>query len=612
MAEPRDPRDPRPPPTEDAHPDARDLDARSTAEVVALMNGEDAKVAPAVAAAAPAVARAIDAIAARLRRGGRLLFFGAGTSGRLGVLDAAECPPTFGTPPGLVVGVIAGGETALTRAQEGAEDDRAAGAARVAELRVGPNDALVGISASGRTPFVLAAVAAARAAGAFTVALACNPGSPLAQAAELAIEVVVGPEVIAGSTRLKAGTATKLVLNQLSTGVMVRLGHVQGHRMIDLRPTNAKLRERATRMVAELAGVDAATARAALDAGGGTVRDAVAALQAGARSPATASAPAATSSGWLAGIDGGGTKIAVALAAPVGAGRELPPVRLARSCNLASDFEGAVAAIGEALEVAFAAAGERRQRLAALLVAAAGSGDSAMRSRASERLRAAGVAQQIAIVHDAAPLLAGANRNATGLALLSGTGSFCFGRDASGHCARAGGLGALLGDDGSAYELGRAALRVAAHAADGRAAKLALVRAVFARIGSSEARAIVRFAHEHKTPAQVAELAPLVLDAAAAGDPIAVRLVLRAAGELALMAKTVLRQLTLASGSVPLVLAGGVFDHSALLRRRVVAALQEMGVAAEVLPAADAATGALALARELLAGRLDERNWFPA
>ncbi|MBM4013927.1 MAG: N-acetylmuramic acid 6-phosphate etherase, partial [Planctomycetes bacterium] len=351
MAEPRDPRQAAPPPTEAAHPAAHDLESRPTADLIALMNEEDAKVAPAVAAAAPAIVRAIDAIAPRLRDGGRLLYLGAGTSGRLGVLDASECPPTFDTPPGLVVGVIAGGEGALTRAQEGAEDDRVAGAARVAELAIGPRDAVVGISASGRTPFVLAALEAARTAGAFTVALACNPGSPLAQAAELPIEVVVGPEVVAGSTRLKAGTATKLVLNQLSTGVMVRLGRVQGHRMVDLRPTNEKLRARAARMVAELARVDPATARGALERGG-TVREAVAALQRG--------AGAAPVSGWIAGIDGGGTKTAVALGAPIGADRALPTLRLAQPCNLATDLDGALRSIIDALELAFAAAREPR------------------------------------------------------------------------------------------------------------------------------------------------------------------------------------------------------------------------------------------------------------
>jgi N-acetylmuramic acid 6-phosphate etherase len=607
MAEPRDP-PPSPPPTEAAHPDAHDLEGRPTAELLALMNREDARVTSAVAAAAPSIARAIDAIAERLRDGGRLLYFGAGTSGRLGVLDAAECPPTFGTPPGMVVGVIAGGAAALTRAQEGAEDDQAAGAARVAELAVGARDAVVGISASGRTPFVLGALAAARAAGAFTVALACNPGSDLAAAAELAIEAVVGPEVVAGSTRLKAGTATKLVLNQLSTGVMVRLGRVEGHRMVDLRPTNAKLLERATRMVVELAGVDRARALAAL-AAGRSVREAVAAL----REHATgASSTNASSAGWIAGIDGGGTKTAVALGAPIGADRPLPALRLAQPCNLATDLDAALDSIVEALDLAFAAAGERRAPLAALLVAAAGAGDPQLRARAADRLRRRGIAREVAILHDAAPWLAAATPAATGVVLLSGTGSFCFGRDKAGRCARAGGLGAILGDDGSACELGRAALRLAARAADGRAARLALANAIFERVGSDDPRTIVRHAHARGTPAELAALAPLVLHAAEGGDPIAARLIRRAADELALMAKTVARRLDFRGEALPLVLGGGVFDHGRSLRQGVVAAMRGMGVAADVLPAGDPAAGALMLARELLAGRLAEGNWFPS
>lgn len=597
--------DPSRPITESANPAALHLDDLPTRELVALMNAEDAKVAPAVGLALDSIARAVDAIADRLRGGGRLLYFGAGTSGRLGVLDAAECPPTFGIAPEQVVGVIAGGSSALTRSQEGAEDEVEPARAKVRELAVDARDCVVGISASGRTPYVIAAIETARSAGAFTIALVCNPGSALAQTAELAIEVVPGPELVAGSTRLKAGTATKLVLNLLSTCAMVRLGRVQGHRMIDLRPTNQKLLERATQLVVELSGVGADAARAQLVAQGGSVRAAVDAL---ARNDSGSRA----SLGFIAGIDGGGTKTVIALGAPIGRERSTGPVRIAQPCNLASDFEGALAAIGEAIDVSFAAAGEQRTRLAALVVAAAGSGEAATRARAADRLRAAGVAERIAIVHDAAPLLVAATRDAVGIVLISGTGSFCFGRDATGLAARAGGLGALLGDDGSAYELGRAALKAAARAADGRAAKLALVRAVFDAVGSSEARAIVRFSFDHSAPARIAELAPLVLAAADEGDPIAEKLVARAASELALMAKTVARRLSFGTAPVPLVLAGGVFDHSAGLRRRVVAALQEMGVATAVLPSGEAAVGALTLARNLLAGRMVEWNWFPS
>lgn len=607
--------DPNRPVTEAAHPGAARLDELPTRALVELMNDEDARVAPAVRGELDAIAQAIDAIAARLCDGGRLFYVGAGTSGRLGVLDASECPPTFGTPPELVQGLIAGGEAALTRAREGAEDAEEPAREELRARGLAARDAVVGISASGTTPFVLAALGHARALGALTVALSCNRDTPLARAAAIAIAPVVGPEVVAGSTRLKAGTATKLVLNLLSTGVMVRLGRVQGHHMVDLRATNQKLRERAERMVAELCNVSRERARELLAAHGNSVRAAVAAEQGGAaRSANGASAPAAAlhgaASGWIAGVDGGGSKTAIALAAPVGSERAVAPLRLAQPCNFASDFEGALAAVEEALAVASAASDRPNAPLAALVVAAAGTGDPQLRARAIERLRARGVAERVALLHDAAPLLMASAPDAAGIALLSGTGSFAFGRDRAGATARAGGLGALLGDDGSAYELGRAALRAAARAADGRGAKLALVRAVFAAVGSEEARAIVRYAWEMRSPARIAELAPLVTQAADAGDPTAQRLVERAANELALMAKTVARALAW-KGPLPLLLSGGVFDHAPTLRRGVVAALQGMGVAVEVLPVGDPALGALALARELQAGRLDAARWFP-
>jgi N-acetylmuramic acid 6-phosphate etherase len=251
------------------------IDSGSTLQVVSLLHAADSTVPAAVTPALPAIAAAVDAIADRLRAGGRLVYVGAGTSGRLATLDAAECPPTFGTPPGMVQALIAGGPDALTHAVEGAEDDAEAGAADVAAAGIGPADAVVGIAASGRTPYVLAAVAAARSRGAVTAGISCNDPAPLLDAVDLPIAVVTGPEPIAGSTRLKAGTAQKLVLNLLSTGAMIRLGKVHGNRMVDVRVTNAKLRTRAIGIVADLADVDAVTAETLLDAADLEVRTAV-------------------------------------------------------------------------------------------------------------------------------------------------------------------------------------------------------------------------------------------------------------------------------------------------------------------------------------------------
>jgi N-acetylmuramic acid 6-phosphate etherase len=256
------------------NPKATALGGMTAIQIAALMNDEDASVAESLRNALPDIARAADAIAAAFARGGRLRYVGAGTSGRLGVLDASEAPPTFGVDPDLVHGVIAGGDAALRRSIEGAEDDPAAGERDIAAV-VKRGDIVVGLSASGTAPYVVAAMAKAGALGATTVCVTAVPGSALAAAVELPIVVDVGPEIVAGSSRLKAGTATKLVLNMLSTIAMIRSGRTKGDLMIDLRPTNAKLRARAVRMVRDELGVDEATARAKLEAADWSVRGAI-------------------------------------------------------------------------------------------------------------------------------------------------------------------------------------------------------------------------------------------------------------------------------------------------------------------------------------------------
>jgi N-acetylmuramic acid 6-phosphate etherase len=259
------------------------IDLAPTQELVRLMNEDDAQVPVAVAAARRAIADAIDAVAARLAAGGRLVYVGAGTAGRLGVLDASEAIPTFGTEPGRVVGVLAGGSIALSQAVEEVEDDREAGARDLQLLGIGPLDAVVGISASGRTPFVLGAVAYARGRGSATIGLSCNPGAMLSALVDHPIEVVVGPEFIAGSTRLKAGTAQKLVLNMISTIAMVKLGKTFGNLMVDARATNEKLRVRAVRIVAQAANVANADAESALSDAGDDIRLAILILLSGLR-----------------------------------------------------------------------------------------------------------------------------------------------------------------------------------------------------------------------------------------------------------------------------------------------------------------------------------------
>ena len=261
--------------TEARNPASERLDELSTLEMVELINAEDATVAGAVAAELAHVARAIDAVVERFGRGGRMFYAGAGTSGRLGVLDASECPPTFSVSADLVQGLIAGGDAALRLSSEHSEDSREEGARDVKAAGFGAGDVLVGIAASGRTPYVLGAVDYAKGLGALTVGLSCVPGSLLAQAAEIAITPATGAEVLTGSTRMKAGTATKMVLNMLSTGVMVRTGATFGNLMVNVRPTNAKLVDRAERIIASALGSDGETAARLLAESGMDVKAAI-------------------------------------------------------------------------------------------------------------------------------------------------------------------------------------------------------------------------------------------------------------------------------------------------------------------------------------------------
>jgi len=262
--------------TERRNPNTRDIDVASPLELVDLIAGEDAGVPAAVSAEREAIARAVAFVEDAFRRGGRLLYVGAGTSGRLGVLDAAECPPTFGTPPEMVVGIIAGGARALLRAVEGAEDDVNAGIAAMDDHQVSAQDVVIGIAASGTTPYVRAALGRAQALGARTGLVACaEPPALLRNTCDVCIVVLVGPEVVTGSTRMKAGTATKLVLNTITTGAMIRLGKTYGNLMVDLRASNAKLEDRSHRIVMEATGLGREAATEVLERADGRVKTAI-------------------------------------------------------------------------------------------------------------------------------------------------------------------------------------------------------------------------------------------------------------------------------------------------------------------------------------------------
>lgn len=261
--------------TEQPNPASEGIDGLATEEILRVFNAEDMKVAASVTPEIPNIARLVEAATAAIGNGGRLIYIGAGTSGRLGVLDASECPPTFNVPPEMVQGVIAGGESALMHSAEGAEDDPVQGERDILAFGFSAKDVLVGIAASGRTPYVLGAIAAARRMGATTAGISCTPGSELARTVDIAITPLPGPEVIAGSTRLKAGTATKLVLNMISSATMIRLGYVFGNLMVNVQPTNEKLVDRARRIIATAAGISYERAAELLEASGGTVRTAI-------------------------------------------------------------------------------------------------------------------------------------------------------------------------------------------------------------------------------------------------------------------------------------------------------------------------------------------------
>jgi N-acetylmuramic acid 6-phosphate etherase len=267
--------------TEGRNQESSNLDTMSAFEIVEIINNQDALVAQAIKAEIPSIARAVEEIVERFKRGGRLIYIGAGTSGRLGVLDASECPPTFNTPPSMVIGIIAGGEVALTSAVEEAEDNAELGKQDLLKVQLNANDAVVGITASGRTPYVLGALEYARSCGAFTIGLTCNKATPLEALAHLTLAPVTGPEVVSGSTRLKAGTAQKMALNMLSTAAMTLMGKTYGNLMVDVRVSNAKLRRRAVRIVIDCTGLSEVEASTLLERCNGETKVAIVAALAG-------------------------------------------------------------------------------------------------------------------------------------------------------------------------------------------------------------------------------------------------------------------------------------------------------------------------------------------
>jgi N-acetylmuramic acid 6-phosphate etherase len=612
--------------TEARNPASLKLDELTPLGLVRLMNAEDSRVIPAVASQENAIAQAIEIIAERLRNGGRLIYIGAGTSGRLGVLDATECPPTFNTPPELVVGLIAGGPSALTRAVEGAEDRPESGTRDLAALGFSAKDVLVGIATSGRTPYVLGAVAYARNRGAFTIGLSCNPDSELSRAVDLPITPVVGPEVLSGSTRLKAGTATKLVLNMLTTGAMVRLGKTFGNLMVDLRATNSKLRARTNRIVRQLAGLDLEQADELLARCNGELKTALVAQLAtltpdeararlqtadgqvgkalGARSVRSrAEMPALTSSGaqnLLLGIDGGGTSTVALLAQrePFGGWRILGRGE-AGPCNThAVGTERAFAALDTAIHQAFAAAQLVREPVASACLGLAGAGRPDDGTLVRNWARDAALAARVEITNDAALLLAAGTPSGWGLALVAGTGSIAYARSPEGRTARAGGWGYLLGDEGSGYAIALAAVQAVARAADRRGPETILTERILDAMKLGQAQELIPAVYRGGWDrAALAGMAPLVLNAAASGDAVAGEIVRSSAEELARTAVAAVRRLALDHNPIPIALTGGVILSTTTYREQVLQSMRAHGLQTDpVTLVTEPAEGALRLA----------------
>ena len=607
--------------TEARNPASAELDELNPLQLVRLMSAEDAKVIPAVAAQSEAIAKAVEVIAERLKAGGRLVYIGAGTSGRLGVLDASECPPTFNVPQGLVVGVIAGGTSALTRAVEGAEDHPEYAVSDLSAVSLSSKDVLVGIATSGRTPYVLAAVDYARQLGAFTIGLSCNPDSDIIPRVDLAITPVVGPEILSGSTRLKAGTATKLVLNALSTGAMVRLGKTYGNLMVDMRATNEKLRHRTNRIVRETTGLDhnaadelldrcgrelktalvsqlasisAEEARERLRKANGRVRDAVGT---NGKANGHVHANGNGTEELVLGVDGGGTRTVAFLATRresgwtvLGRGEAGPSNRQAVGTS------AALAALDEATGQAFAAAGRKRCAVNAACLGLAGAGRPGDQEIVREWAARAHLAASVQVIEDAALLLAAGTPDGWGVAVVAGTGSMAFSRSADGRTARSGGWGPLLGDEGSGYAIALAGLRAATRAADGRAPVTLLTDRLLAAYGLARPEEFIGAVYRGGDRAALAALAPVVLEAAEAGDAAAEEIIREAAAELASATAAAARQLDLGA-TFPVAVAGGLLVASTGYRERFLAALTARGLTANpVALVTDPAEGAVRLA----------------
>lgn len=569
--------------TEGRNPRTLALDVLDLEDALALMNAEDAAVPGAVREQIPAIAAAVRLLERALRGGGRVFYVGAGTSGRLGLLDAAECPPTFGTDPEQVQALMAGGGEAAGRAKEGAEDDAAAGRADLVSRGVTARDAVVGLAASGRTPYVVGALAAAREVGAATVAVVCNNQGPLVALADVAIAAVTGPEVVMGSTRLKAGTAQKLILNMLSTLTMVRLGKVYTNLMVDMRASNAKLRARAVRMLALAAGLELGKAEEALAAAGGDLKAALVAHLAGV-GPEEAGALLAASGGNVrAAVAGRRADLAPAVSPATGTADGVYYLGIDGGQSgtrcLIVRADGTVHGMSTAGKIDHLLAPGGRERVREVLrqVVAEAMGARPVRVKAAflgltgvvagGRLEEAALtaaqgsvpADQVCVDNDGLIAWAGALALRPGLIAIAGSGSLVLGVDAGGRTERAGGWGYLFGDEPGAFGIALAGVKSALRDVDaGRVSDLR--RVVEDHFGVADLAQVTKgFYAGEVDRAQVASLTPRLAELARTGSAVAGGLFMQAAELLADQLAQVAGRLTWPGGRVEWAPIGGVF-----------------------------------------------------
>jgi len=585
--------------TELRNPSSNDLDLLTPSELVLLMCKEDALVPSAIAGQAETIGKVIELTIKNIRAGGRLIYCGAGTSGRLGVLDASECPPTFNVPKGLVIGIIAGGEKALTSAIEGAEDNPQAGRKDLEDLSLNKLDTVVGIASSGRTPYVMGALQYAKEVGSLTVAFSCNPDAEINQAASLCINVITGPEILTGSTRLKAGTATKLVLNMISTGVMVGLGKTFGNLMVDLKATNVKLKARANRIVRQFTLLNEKEAAHFLEICEGEVKTALVVHQCRIE-PEIARIHLEENEGivrktiatfvkpsqkvleldpeLILGVDGGASKT-VAILGRLGKKdfTILGRGEAGASNPRAVGFSAASLAIEVAVGLAFTQAKVPFSKVGVLVAGVAGAGRDEEKSKMELALKK--LANTVFITSDAALILEEGLLEGWGIAVISGTGSMVLGKDKQGNLIRSGGWGNILGDEGSGFSVGMEALKLLTRIADGRAEDSILKDIILKHLKINNIEEIVGLLAENKLSKKViASIAPLVLQAHCTGETQATTLLSKEAELLADCVNAVYIQMKLQGESVPLTLAGGMIRQSMEFRELFLNRLESKGI----------------------------------